>query len=263
MAKERKSRASINPRYESPSQGFIPGFEHPFDRELNPSNRWIVLSRLIPWDELCNVYWKQVGRSKVGREALSPRIILGSLIIKYLCKLDDRETVDQISENIYIQYFLGYPSFTNDKPFDASLFVDLRKRLGMEAINAINEKIVQLKTRFEDQSKDKKDASGTVIETSEDVSVDTKSTDNDRDGDFVTLSSEEEHKGRLLLDATACPQDIAYPTDLDLLSEAREISERLIDRLYDKNLHEEKPSIYRKIALTEYLHISEITILQV
>jgi hypothetical protein len=28
-----------------------------------------------------------------------------------------------------MQYFLGYSSFVNEKPFDASLFVDIRKRL--------------------------------------------------------------------------------------------------------------------------------------
>ena len=38
MTKERKSRA-FNPRYESPRQGILPGFEHPFDRELDPSQR--------------------------------------------------------------------------------------------------------------------------------------------------------------------------------------------------------------------------------
>jgi hypothetical protein len=217
-------------------------------------NRWIVLSRLIPWDEICSVYLKQVGISKVGREALSPRIILGSLIIKYLCKLDDRETVDQISENIYMQYFLGYPSFTSDKPFDASLFVDLRKRLGMDAINAINEKIVHLKTRFEDKSGGKGESSGTVAEISEHVPVIEKCED---EGDVIASASDEVHKGRLLLDATVCPQDIAYPTDLDLLSEAREISERLIDGLYDKQLHAEKPRTYRKIARKEYLQTAQ------
>lgn len=64
---------------------------------------------------------------------------MGSLIIKHLCNLDDRETVDQISENIYMQYFLGYPSFSNEPPFDASLFVEIRKRLGVDALNAISE----------------------------------------------------------------------------------------------------------------------------
>ena len=98
--KERKSRA-FNPRYESPNQGILPGFEHPFDRELDPSNRWVVLSRLIPWDELCTDYVRHTVRSGAGRKPVNPRIVLGSLIIKYMLNLDDRETVDQISENIY------------------------------------------------------------------------------------------------------------------------------------------------------------------
>jgi hypothetical protein len=116
-----------------------------------------VLAHLIPWDELAGIYWKQAGVSSTGREGLNPRIVIGSLIIKYLCHLDDRETVDQISENIYMQYFLGYSSFVNEKPFDASLFVDIRKRLGMEVIQAMNEKIIRLKTQI---GKDKDSSPG-------------------------------------------------------------------------------------------------------
>ena len=248
MRKERKSRA-FNARYESPSQGVFPGFEHPFTRELDPTNRWVVLSELIPWDELCSVYMQQAGRSTVGRAGLSPRIILGALIIKYLLKLDDRETVDQISENIYMQYFLGYPDFTSDKPFDASLFVDIRKRLGMESINAINEKIIQLKTGFATRSPQKEDQSTRSNKGTDDVSDDALG------GGVSDTSGLEvsEHKGRILFDATVCPQDIAYPTDLDLLSEAREITERLTDSLYDVRLHGEKPRTYRRIARKEYL----------
>ena len=137
MSKQRKSRASV--RYESPSQLTLSGFETPFEQSLNPKNRWVVLAGLIPQDEICGIYHKQVGISRTGRPGLSPRVVLGSLIIKHLCNLDDRETVDQISENIYMQYFLGYPSFSNEPPFDASLFVEIRKRLGVDALNAISE----------------------------------------------------------------------------------------------------------------------------
>lgn len=70
-----------------------------------------------------------------------------------MCNLDDRETVDQISENIYMQYFLGYSSFTSEVPFDASLFVEFRKRLGMDILNIINEKIASLKTHIETKEK--------------------------------------------------------------------------------------------------------------
>ncbi|MDR2497818.1 MAG: transposase [Tannerellaceae bacterium] len=60
---------------------------------------------------------------------------MGALLIKYICNLDNRETVEQISENVHMQYFLDYSSFTSDKPFDASLFIDIRKQLGLEIIN--------------------------------------------------------------------------------------------------------------------------------
>jgi hypothetical protein len=90
-----------------------------------------------------------VGISSTSRPALSPRVVIGSLIIKHLCNLVEREAVDQMSENIYMQYFLGYSSFTNEPPFDASLFVEFRKRLGMENVNAINERIMALKTHVE------------------------------------------------------------------------------------------------------------------
>jgi IS5 family transposase len=59
------------------------------------------------------------------------------------------------------------------------------------------------------------------------------------------------------MDATACPQDIAYPTDLNLLSEAREISERLIDTIYHPMIDDKKPRTYRKIARKEYLQTAQ------
>ncbi|WP_394331158.1 transposase [Arcticibacter svalbardensis] len=34
-----------------------------------------------------------------------------------------------MSENMYMQYFLGYSSFGNETPFDASLFVEFRNKM--------------------------------------------------------------------------------------------------------------------------------------
>jgi hypothetical protein len=248
MKHTRKSHA-LGLIYTSPSQQVLPGFEHPFDRELDPSNRWIVLSHLIPWDEICGIYLKAVGVSSTGRPGLSPRVALGALIIKYLCHLDDRETVEQISENLYMQYFLGYPSFTCERPFDASLFVDLRKRLGIEAINSINERIVSLRTGLLEKEQPKDSAANdhtpapAVLEQGPDT--------------VSKIEEKDENRGRILFDATACPQDIAYPTDLTLLSDAREVSERLIDQLYTPLLHQAKPRTYRKIARKEYLKTAQ------
>ncbi len=185
---------------------------------------------------VCSLYYKHVPPSDTGRPALNPRVVIGSLIIKHLCNLDDRETVCQISENIYMQYFLGYSSFIDEQPFDASLFVEFRKRLGLESLNAINERIVALKTKIESEN---------------------NVTDLPCETDTKNDSSQTNHKGRVIFDATACPQDIAYPTDLDLLNQAREKSEELIDKLYSQDLHQKKPRIYREVAHKGYLQTAQ------
>jgi len=70
------------------------------------------------------------------------------------------------------------------------------------------------------------------------------------DGD----TDEPANKGRMLLDATACPQDIAYPTDLGLLNASREQCEEIIDKLYVPALHGPvKPRTYREKARKVYL----------
>ncbi|MCL2598192.1 MAG: hypothetical protein FWD66_11215, partial [Paludibacter sp.] len=72
MKKERKSRA-FNPRYESPQQLELEGFESPFSKALNPRNRWVVLGKLIPWDEICSQCRRQLGNTGAGRPPLNPR----------------------------------------------------------------------------------------------------------------------------------------------------------------------------------------------
>jgi len=42
-----------------------------------------------------------------------------------------------------------------------------------------------------------------------------------------------------LLDATCTPADIKYPTDIGILNEAREKTEKIIDKLY-KEIKEKK-----------------------
>ena len=245
MITPRKKHALV-PKYVSPNQLVLAGFESPFETKLKADNRWVVLAHLIPWDDICNLYLKFVPVSRTGRPPLNPRVVLGSLIIKHLCNLDDRETVDQISENIYMQYFLGYSSFTNEAPFDASLFVDFRKRLGLENLNAINERIVVLKTKAETQTQTK-----TEIKP-----FDSDSHTNDSNNQ-ANEPLEVTHKGRVIMDATACPQDIAYPTDLNLLNDAREKLEELIDSVYDRSLHDQKPRTYREVARKDYLKTAQ------
>lgn len=271
MKKVFKKRAP-GPVYISPNQLTLDCFETPFEQQLNSKNRWVVLAHLIPWDEVCNLYLKHVGVSDTGRPPLNPRIVLGSLIIKHLCNLDDRETVDQISENIYMQYFLGYSSFTSEAPFDASLFVEFRKRLGMDTLNAINEKIALLKTHLvtketeitptvESKSASDQDSNRDepLVEShqADDQNKTTAKSDSELLYNQKSNPTEPKNKGRIIFDATACPQDIAYPTDLDLLSDARRKSEELIDQLYSPALHQKKPRTYRRIARKLYLKTAQ------
>jgi hypothetical protein len=44
--------------------------------------------------------------------------------------------------------------------------------------------------------------------------------------------SERPNAGKLILDATCAPADIKYPTDLDLLNQARQGTEKILDCLY-------------------------------
>ncbi len=224
MAKAQKNRASKLP-YISSNQLTLVGFESPFSRHLDPNNRWVVLAHKIPWDILVSTYERSMQNSDMGADGINPRVAIGALILKHICNISDRETVLQIQENMYMQYFIGYSSFSPETPFDSSLFVEFRKRLGIEQINSINEKILGLSHHDTDPPQD--------ISSKTTATMDAISEDGLASTEQTSLSIVPTHKGKLITDATACPQDIAYPTDLNLLNDAREKSEELIDKLYD------------------------------
>lgn len=238
MAKAQKNRASKQ-AYISQNQLTLEGFETPFSKSLRKDNRWVLLADKIPWDILVGIYLKQMQNDDTGADGINPRVAIGAMIIKHMCNLSDRETVQQIQENMYMQYFIGYRSFCDEAPFDPSLFVNFRKRLGIEQINEINEKILGLNSSDDDNQQD------LTVKGSNDLETEASS------GDPVT------HKGKLITDATACPQDIAYPTDLNILNDAREKAEQIIDTLYDIHKHKVKPRTYRVIARKDYLKTAQ------
>ena len=250
MAKAEKTRASKHP-YISPQQISIEGFESPFSQSLDLNNRWVVLAHQIPWDLLVSTYQAQMNNSQTGADGINPRVAIGAMILKHICNMSDRETVLQIQENIYMQYFIGYSSFSKEEPFYPSLFVDFRKRLGIEQINAINEKILGL-SNGNKASKEIEDTNDTKHQGNSKADAgDTAHHESSVPEATIT------HKGKLIIDATACPQDIAYPTDLNLLNDAREKSEELIDVLYSEHFHEKKPRTYRKVARKNYLRTAQ------
>lgn len=77
MAEAFRNRAS-KLGYISPDQVVITSFESPFSRHLNPDNRWLVLAKKIPWDNLVKVYQQQLNNSKRGADSINPRVVIGS-----------------------------------------------------------------------------------------------------------------------------------------------------------------------------------------
>ena len=265
MAKALKNRASKQ-RYISTSQPALVGFESPFSKHLNPDNRWVSLANKIPWDTLVNVYRNQMGNHQTGADGINPRVVIGSLIIKHMCDLSDSETVLQIQENMYMQYFIGYSSFSDEAPFDSSLFVEFRKRLGIDQVNLINEKILGLSllkdkkpgppVRGESQSQQPgPPVSASSIDGPTDIPVLAEGPVAEKESKVEVPEKEIviPNKGKLIVDATACPQDIRYPTDLNLLNDARVKSEELIDLLFDSSRHDKKPRTYREEARKMFL----------
>lgn len=192
-------------------QMVIEDFVLPFEGKLDTNNRWVKLAKIIPWEQIENDY-TDLFPSNTGSVAKPLRMALGALIIKERCGYTDRETVEQITENPYLQYFIGLEKYEIEPPFDPSLMVHFRKRLDQKIMKKINELICQSEKPKEPKDKDPGNPSGS---------------------DTFEVWKPEENKGKLLLDATCAPADIRYPTDLSLLNEAREKTEKMIDTLYN------------------------------
>jgi hypothetical protein len=223
----------------SQKQISIEEFKTPFQFGLDPNNRWVRLAEKIPWDELAAIYSRSL-RKDFGRPAKSPRIVIGAMIIKHMLRLSDEETIRTILENPYLQFFIGYEEFSHKKPFDPSLFVSIRKRLGQEAFNDMNNEFISRLEALKEPKPSK-----------------VKKSKNDDSSNFDSKKdSAPKNQGQLILDATVAPADIKYPTDLDLLNTARQQSERLIDILWDPGPDKVKPRTYRRRARQDYLALA-------
>jgi len=220
-------------RYTSENQLSLSGFETAFEATLDNNNRWVKLATLIPWDELATAYYSSFNHSH-GRPAKDARLVIGAVIIKHKLCLSDEETIEQIRENIYYQYFVGLKMFQTKAIFVPSLFVEIRKRMGEHVFKAFEQSII------------------TAVSVEKTEKPEENSADS---GSNSVGENETAHKGKLILDATVVEQAIRFPTDLGLLNEARELSEKIIDELHPHTPFKKKPRTYRKKARKEYLAI--------
>ena len=161
------------------------------------------MAQLIPWSEFEEEYADNFSEAK-GAPAIPFRTALGALIIKEKLGISDRETVEQIKENPYLQHFIGKETYSNKPPFDPSMMVHFRQRISANIIHNLNKKMVQNAREEKELRSEKKS--------------------DDENG--------KANRGKLLLDATVGPADIKYPTDVGLLNEVRKVTEKIIDVLY-------------------------------
>jgi IS5 family transposase len=223
---------------ENPNQLTFKNFYLPFGGYLCGSNRWVILSEQIPWQQIEEAYGQHFCQDN-GSPAKTARIAFGALIIKERLGTSDRETVEQIRENPYLQYFLGLMEYQDTPPFDHSMMTHFRKRFDKDMLNSINESIVQ----------------GVMEPGGENKVVDTHS---DKDGGSKDQNNPPSNKGKMIADATCTPADIAYPTDLTLLNEAREKTEEIIDAMHKPFVGiRKKPRTYRQKARKAYLAVAK------
>jgi hypothetical protein len=227
-------------RRNCPQQSEFPDFYLPFSGHLDPENRWIQLARLVPWPLAEEIYHEDLCED-FGAPIVPSRTALGALLVKERLGLTDRETVEAIRENPYLQFFIGLEEFTQEKPFDASLMVDFRKRFGEEGMRRIAEAIALASWPTSEPSEDEDQPS------SDDAPTDSAAP-------HTSDSSEQPNRGQLIADATCAPADIRYPTDVSLLNEAREKTDALVDRLHQPLVgHQRRPRTYRQKARRQFV----------
>jgi len=223
---------------DNPHQLTFENFYLPFGGHLRGDNRWVILADQIPWRQIEDAYGELFSNDN-GCPAKSARMALGALLIKERLGVSDRETVEQISENPYLQYFLGMMEYQDTAPFDHSMLTHFRKRFNKEMLAGINDSIVS-----------------DVMEPK------TPSRKANRDNDDTDSTDDSPpnppNKGKMLVDATCTPADIAYPTDLSLINEAREKTEEIIDAMHTPFISlRRKPRTYRQKARQAYLTVAK------
>ena len=213
-------------RKDNPHQMTFQNFYLPFGGELSGENRWVILAEQIPWQRIEQDYCELFSDDE-GCPAKAARVGFGALIIKERLGTTDRETVEQIRENPYLQYFLGFAEYSHEAPFHHSMMTHFRKRFSKEILAEINDMIVaNAMNKASDESSDEDDRPS--------------------------------HHGKLIVDATCTPADITYPTDLNLLNDAREKTEEIIDTLHAPFIGKKrKPRTYRQKARKDYLAVAK------
>ncbi len=91
-------------------------FGQPVGMHMSPNNRWVKRAESIPWDEIEYRYAK-LFKNRKGNVAKPLRLALGACIIQSEYGFSDEETVLQIQEGPYLQFFCGFPQYEANLSF--------------------------------------------------------------------------------------------------------------------------------------------------
>lgn len=209
----------------------VEDFVPPLGGKLDANNRWVKMAKLMPWDMIEDIYAKTFkSKNADGRPPIPARIAFGALYIKENENFPQDRTLQHISENVYMQYFLGLTEFNPEPLFDSSMLSQFASRFTKDDMKMINEELYRR------------------MHPPEDVPP----------GDEPPGDGGSGNKGNMILDATVAPADIRYPTDLSLLNECREGTEKIIDDLWGKTDRKGHKTAYnRKKARKGYLKVAK------
>ena len=102
---------------------------------IDMSHELVLLSEKIDWSYFEKVFGTLY--SEKGKPALPIRFMVSCLLLKYLYNLGDETLAKTWVRDPYMQYFIGFKEYRNEKPFDPSLLVSFRKRLPESAMPEI------------------------------------------------------------------------------------------------------------------------------
>ena len=114
----------------------------PFGGKLDENNRWLKISRLIPWEELEELYASYF--SNRGRPGIDGRLVIGLFLLKHMTGLSDEELVLELKENVYWQSFCGLKEFQSASLLDSSSLAKLRQRLGVKYFRELESRTYKL-----------------------------------------------------------------------------------------------------------------------
>lgn len=153
----------------------------PFGEFVFDENHPLVkLEAMIDWNvllEKLSVFYHKTH----GRPTNALRAQTGTLILKFLKNLPDREVVRYVEESIYAQSFCGlHPSQVSGYMHPASGLTQFRAKIGKEGMTLIQNALNQ-----------------------------------------EAIKRSRKKGGKMVLDTTCVPADVIYPTDTRLLERCR------------------------------------------